>query len=57
VVRGAVWAKHTFPFIVNPIIGSTIKKRLSSKNNYSSSSGGASALEPTSKSSSSFNSN
>ncbi|MBI2006802.1 MAG: SDR family oxidoreductase [Nitrosopumilales archaeon] len=57
VVRGAVWAKHTFPFIVNPIIGSAIRKRLSSKNSYSSSSGGDSALEPTSKSSSSFNSN
>jgi len=58
VVRGAVWAKHTFPFIVNPIIGSAIRKRLSSKTSYSSSSGdGASALEPTSKSSSSFNSN
>src|SRR3989344_4691089 len=39
VVRGAVWAKHTFPFIVNPIIGSAIRKRLSSKNSYSSSSG------------------
>lgn len=57
VVRGAVWAKHTFPFIINPIIGSAIRKRLSSKSSYSSSSGGASVLEPTSKSSSSFNSN
>jgi len=56
VVRGAVWAKHTLPFIVNPIISSAIRKRLSS-NSYSSSSGGASELEPTSKSSSSFNSN
>ncbi|HXG74528.1 MAG TPA: SDR family NAD(P)-dependent oxidoreductase [Candidatus Nitrosotenuis sp.] len=28
VVRGAVWAKHTFPFIVNPIIGSAFRKQL-----------------------------
>lgn len=57
VVRGAIWTKHTFPFFVNPIISSAIRKRLSSKNSYSSSSSGASTLEPTSKSSRSFNSN
>jgi len=28
VVRGAVWAKHTFPYIINPIIGSTFRKRM-----------------------------
>jgi short-subunit dehydrogenase len=28
VVRGAVWAKHTIPFIVNPIIGSAFRKQL-----------------------------
>ena len=27
-VRGAVWAKHTFPYIINPIIGSAFKKQL-----------------------------
>jgi len=57
VVRGAVWAKHTFPFIINPIISSTFRKRMNPKNSYSSSSGDDSAPEPTSKSSSSFNSN
>ena len=58
VVRGAVWAKHTLPFIINPIIGSTFRKRLNPKSNHSSSSsGGDSELEPTSKSSSPFNSN
>ena len=31
VVRGAVWAKHTFPYIINPIIGSSFKKQLESK--------------------------
>lgn len=28
VVRGAVWAKHTIPFIVNPILGSAFRKQL-----------------------------
>jgi hypothetical protein len=31
VVRGAVWAKHTFPYIINPIIGSTFRKQLTKK--------------------------
>lgn len=30
IVRGAVWAKHTFPYLINPILGSTFKKRLES---------------------------
>ena len=34
VVRGAVWAKHTFPYFINPIIGKSFKKQLdSSKEN------------------------
>ena len=35
VVRGAVWAKQTFPYIVNPILGSVFRKQLekSKKNN------------------------
>jgi short-subunit dehydrogenase len=28
IVRGAIWAKHTFPFIVNPILGSAFRKQL-----------------------------
>ena len=28
VVRGAVWAKHTFPFFINPIVGSAFKKQI-----------------------------
>jgi hypothetical protein len=28
IVRGAVWAKHTFPFLINPIIGSSFSKKL-----------------------------
>ena len=28
VVRGAVWAKHTFPYIINPIIGSAFRKQM-----------------------------
>ena len=30
VVRGAVWFKHTFPFIINPIFGKAFKKQLGS---------------------------
>ena len=34
VVRGAVWAKHTFPYFINPILGKSFKKQLdSSKEN------------------------
>ena len=28
IVRGAVWSKHTFPFIINPIMGSAFQKQL-----------------------------
>lgn len=28
IVRGAVWGKHTFPFIINPIMGSAFQKQL-----------------------------
>lgn len=31
IVRGAVWAKHTIPFIINPIIGSAFRKQLEKK--------------------------
>ena len=31
IVRGAVWAKHTIPFIINPIIGSVFRKQLKEK--------------------------
>jgi len=30
-VRVAVWAKHTFPFFINPIIGSSFRKQLEKK--------------------------
>ena len=30
-VRGAIWAKHTFPFLINPIVSSSFKKQLESK--------------------------
>lgn len=30
VVRGAVWAKHTFPYLINPIVGSAFRKQLES---------------------------
>ena len=29
-VRGAVWCKHTFPFLVNPIMGSVFQRQLDS---------------------------
>lgn len=31
IVRGAVWAKHTIPFIINPILGSAFIKQLKKK--------------------------
>jgi len=31
VVRGAVWMKNTFPYLINPILGMAFKKRLDSK--------------------------
>ena len=31
IVRGAVWAKHTFPFIINPILGGIFRKQLEKK--------------------------
>lgn len=32
VVRGAVWTKQTFPYLINPIIGSTFRKYMNPKN-------------------------
>lgn len=31
VVRGAVWIKHTFPYIINPILGSAFRKQMAKK--------------------------
>ncbi|TAK19011.1 MAG: SDR family NAD(P)-dependent oxidoreductase [Nitrosarchaeum sp.] len=31
VVRGAVWIKNTFPYLINPILGMVFKKQLNSK--------------------------
>lgn len=31
IVRGAVWAKHSFPYIINPIIGSAFRKQLAKR--------------------------
>jgi hypothetical protein len=31
VVRGAVWAKHTIPYIINPIVGGVFRKQLEKK--------------------------
>jgi len=31
IVRGAIWTKQTFPYLVNPIIGSTFRKYLESE--------------------------
>ena len=31
VVRGAVWIKNTFPYLINPILGMAFKKQLNSK--------------------------
>ncbi len=31
IVRGAVWAKHTFPYIINPILGSAFRKQMRKK--------------------------
>ena len=28
VVRGAIWIKHTFPYLINPILGNAFKKQL-----------------------------
>ena len=33
VVRGAVWAKNTFPYFINPILGKSFKKQLDSTKN------------------------
>jgi len=32
-VRGAVWAKHTIPYLINPIIGSVFKKHWTEEKN------------------------
>lgn len=34
VVRGAIWIKHTFPYLINPILGMAFKKQLNSKRKY-----------------------
>ena len=31
VIRGAVWIKNTFPYLINPILGMAFKKQLNSK--------------------------
>ena len=31
IIRGAIWMKHTFPYIINPILGSSFRKNLDSK--------------------------
>ena len=31
VVRGAVWAKHTFPYLINPILGGAFRKKMAKK--------------------------
>jgi short-subunit dehydrogenase len=31
VIRGAIWAKHTIPFIINPILGRAFRKQLKKK--------------------------
>lgn len=28
IVRGAVWAKHTFPYLINPIVGSAFRRQM-----------------------------
>jgi len=33
VVRGAIWAKHTFPYLINPLLGSVFRKRLKNSEN------------------------
>ena len=33
IVRGAVWMKNTFPYLINPILGSAFKKQLDSESN------------------------
>ena len=63
VVRGAVWIKNTFPYLVNPVLGNTFKKQLDSvkkgqaRYSESSSAAGADPAEPASNSSSDFKSN
>lgn len=57
VVRGAVWLKHTFPFLINPIIGKSFKKYLTKKSKINYSSSGGDSVEPTSKSSKPVSSN
>ena len=32
IVRCAIWAKHTFPYLINPVFGSTFKKQLDDRN-------------------------
>lgn len=34
-MRGAVWAKHTFPYLVNPILGNAFRNAMKNKENLS----------------------
>ena len=34
VVRGAVWMKNTFPYLINPILGAAFKKQLDSESDH-----------------------
>ena len=31
VVRGAIWLKHTFPYLINPILGAAFRKQMRSQ--------------------------
>ncbi len=33
IVRGAIWAKHTFPYFINPIVGSSFRKQIENSKN------------------------
>ena len=33
IVRGAIWAKHTFPYFINPIVGSAFRKQIENSKN------------------------
>lgn len=34
-VRGAVWAKQTFPYLINPILGNAFRKAMKTRENFS----------------------
>ena len=54
VARGAVWLKHTLPYIINPVLGRSFKNQLDAAGYSSSPSASA---EPTSSNSRDFKSN